>query len=221
MMRRIADAYGVRTVGNLLVGFKWIAQVIDQVGPERFVLGAEESHGYLAGTHCRDKDATVAALLVAELAAQAKSEGKSLHEKLDALYWQYGCHLERMVSRTMPGSEGMKRMRALMARLRTDPPKSLAGEPVAEVRDFLNQAVILPSGKTRPLEGPRDDLVIFQLARAGNYVAVRPSGTEPKVKCYLFAYEPPEMIANLEDTKAELAARLSRLEDDLTAVAMA
>jgi len=221
MMRRIADAYGVRTYGNLLVGFKWIAQVIDEAGPERFVLGAEESHGYLIGTHCRDKDATVAAMLMAELAAQAKSEGKSLHEKLDALYWQYGCHLERTVSQTMPGSEGMIRMRALMARFRSDPPKSLAGESVTEVHDFLNQVVILPTGKTRPLDGPRDDLIIFHVGQPGNYVAVRPSGTEPKVKFYLFAYEPAELIANLDDTKVELAARLKRLETDLAAVAAA
>jgi phosphoglucomutase/phosphomannomutase len=218
MMRRIADSYGVRTHGNLLVGFKWIAQVIDEVGPERFVLGAEESHGYLVGTHCRDKDATVAALLMAEFAAQSKAEGKSLHEKLDALYWQYGCHLERTVSRTMPGSEGMKRMRALMARFRADPPKMLAGEPVAEVHDYLNQIVILPTGKTRTLDGPRDDLVIFHLGRAGNYVAVRPSGTEPKVKFYLFAYE-PVIDCQPEDAEAELTAAQA-VEADLAAVAV-
>ncbi len=184
------------------------------------MLGAEESYGFLAGTHCRDKDAAVAAMLLAELAAQAKAEGKTLHEKLDALFWQYGCHPERTVSLTMPGSEGMKRMQALMARLRSDPPKSLAGEPVAEVQR-LPQPGGDPADRARPgrLAGPRDDLVIFDLAAAGNYVAVRPSGTEPKVKFYMFAYEPPETIANLEDTKAELAARLLRLENDLATVA--
>jgi phosphomannomutase len=92
IIRRIADSYGVKTFGNLLVGFKWIAQTIDEVGPERFVLGCEESHGFLVGTHVRDKDAAVAAMLMAELAAQCKAAGQTLSEKLDALFWQHGCH---------------------------------------------------------------------------------------------------------------------------------
>ena len=127
MIRRIADAYGVKTYGNLLVGFKWIAQTIDEVGPEKFVLGCEESHGFLVGTHVRDKDAAVAAMLMAELAAQCKAAGQTLSEKLDALYWQHGCHAEKTVSKTMPGSEGMTRMKQLMTRLRTELPESLAG----------------------------------------------------------------------------------------------
>ena len=104
MIRRIADAYGVRTCGELLVGFKWIAGLVDDEGPERYVFGAEESHGYQVGTYTRDKDGVVAALLMSELAARAKSQGQTLHQKLDALYWQYGCHAERTVSATMPSS---------------------------------------------------------------------------------------------------------------------
>ena len=98
MIRRIADSYGVKTYGNLQVGFKYIGGTIDDVGPERFVFGAEESHGFLAGTYARDKDAAVAAMLLAELAAQVKQPGQTLHEKLDALYWQYGCHAESQIS---------------------------------------------------------------------------------------------------------------------------
>ncbi len=221
MIRRIADAYGVQTYGNLLVGFKWIAQTIDEVGPERFVLGCEESHGFLVGTHVRDKDAAVAAMLLAELAAQCKAEGRSLHEKLDALYWQYGCHAEKTVSKTMPGSEGMTRMKALMARLRREPPEKLAGMKVVATRDYLNQVTLAPDGSTTPLVGPCDDLVIFDLEAAGNYAAVRPSGTEPKVKFYTFAFEPAEQLANLEETKRDLDDRLAALERDLAAVAEA
>ncbi len=219
MIRRIADAYGVKTYGNLLVGFKWIAQTIDQVGPEKFVMGCEESHGFLVGTHVRDKDAAVAAMLMAELAAQCKADGQTLAEKLDALYWQHGCHAERTVSKTMPGSEGMTRMKQLMTRLRTELPTSIGGMKVVAARDYLNQITLAPGGGKKQLDGPKDDLVIFDLEKAGNYAAVRPSGTEPKVKFYTFAYEPAEQLANLDDTKAELEERLTAMEKDLAAVA--
>ena len=106
------------------VGFKYIGGTIDDEGPENFVFGCEESHGYLVGTYARDKDAAVAAMLLAELAAQVKAAGQTLHQKLDSLYWQYGCHAERQVSVTMPGSEGMARIEALMAPLA---PGSAAG----------------------------------------------------------------------------------------------
>ena len=138
MIRRIADSYGVTTYGDLLVGFKWIGGVMDEVGPEQFLLGAEESHGFLVGSYVRDKDAAVAGMLLAELAARAKAGGQTLHQKLDALYWQHGCHAERTVSKTMPGSEGMTRMKKLMASVRSEPPKMLAGIKVREARDYLN-----------------------------------------------------------------------------------
>src|SRR5690606_10232506 len=105
LIRRIADRYGVKTYGNLQVGFKWIAQAIDEVGPERFVLAAEESHGYQAGTYARDKDAGVAAMLLAELAAQCKAQGQTLHQRLNQLFVQHGAHAERTVSLSFPGSE--------------------------------------------------------------------------------------------------------------------
>jgi phosphoglucomutase/phosphomannomutase len=219
MVRRIAESYNVTTYGELLVGFKWIGGLIDEVGPEHFVFGAEESHGFLAGTHVRDKDAAVAALLLAELAATCKAAGLSLHEKLDALYWQFGCHAEKTVSKTMPGSAGMARMEALMQKLRTDPPRQIAGQRVSRVRDYERQVIITPGAGHEPFACPRGDMVIFDLEHEGNYVAIRPSGTEPKVKFYTFAYEPAEMLANLEDTKRELADRLDAMERDLSAFA--
>lgn len=219
MIRRIADSYGVTTYGDLLVGFKWIGGLMDEQGPDRFLFGAEESHGFLAGSHVRDKDAAVAALLLAELAAACQEEGLSLHEKLDALYWQFGCHAEKTVSKTMPGSAGMARMQALMSKLRTAPPTTIAGQPVKQIRDYEQQVIRTPDGQTTPFDCPQGDMVILDLASEGNYVAVRPSGTEPKVKFYTFAYEPAEMLANLEDAKAELAERLEQMEQDLSAYA--
>ncbi len=219
LMRRIGDSYGVRTVGDLLVGFKWIGQAIDAEGPEGFILGAEESYGYLVGTHVRDKDAAVSSMLMAELAAEAKAAGLSLHEKLDALFREFGCHSETQVSVKMPGSEGMDRMRTLMARLRSEPPTSLGGIKVARVRDYLNQTVAPIGGSSAPLEGPRGDIVILDLEAQGNYVAVRPSGTEPKVKFYMFAYDPPQAGEDLEARKQAQAERIAAMQTDLTSFA--
>ncbi len=221
MVRRIGDSYGIKTHGDLQVGFKWIAGLMDEVGPEKLVLGVEESHGYQVGSYTRDKDGAVAALLLAEFAAIVKAEGKTLHEKLDDLFWQHGCHAEKTVSQMMPGAEGMQQMRAIMARFREAPPNSLAGIPLAQMRDYANGTVRDAQGNSQPLEGPPGDLVMLDLAEEGNYVAVRPSGTEPKVKFYLFAYCPAEQLANLEDTKQELEQRLASMQADLTAFAMA
>ena len=219
MIRRIGEAYGVKTYGDLLVGFKWIGGLMDAVGPERFVLGTEESHGYLVGQYARDKDGAVAAMLMAELAARVKADGRSIHEKLDALYWQHGYHGEHLFTQVMAGAEGLGRMKALMAGFRQRPPKTLAGIPVATVRDYLHGRRITPDGQTKPLDGPRGDMVILDLKAEGNYVAARPSGTEPKVKFYLFTYEPPEQIADLDQTRRQMDDRLAKLEADLRAFA--
>jgi phosphoglucomutase/phosphomannomutase len=215
LVRRIGDSYGVRTIGDLLVGFKWIAGAIDQFGPERFIYGTEESHGYMAGSYVRDKDGAAASMLLCELAAKLKAAGQTLHEKLDALFWQHGVHAERTISVMMPGSEGMTRMMEVMAAFRAAPPAELAGDRVAQVRDYERQVKIRRGGAPEHLEGPRGDLVILDLASEGNYVACRPSGTEPKIKFYLFTYTPPEQLANLDAAKHQLEERLSRMEADL------
>jgi phosphomannomutase len=215
LIRRVADSYGARTVGDLLVGFKWIAGAMDDNGPERFVFGAEESYGFLAGTHVRNKDGAVASMLLCELAAKLKAAGQTLHEKLDALFWQHGAHAERTVSVQMPGSEGMTRMKEVMGAFRSEPPAQIGGDAVAQIRDYLGQTVRPLGGKPVPLAEPKGDLVILDLATKGDYVACRPSGTEPKIKFYMFTYTPPELLSNLDAAKAELQDRLSRMEADL------
>jgi phosphoglucomutase/phosphomannomutase len=215
LVRRIGDSFGVRTIGDLLVGFKWIAGAIDQFGPERFIYGTEESHGYMAGSYVRDKDGAAASMLLCELAAKLKAAGQTLHEKLDALFWQHGVHAERTISVMMPGSEGMARMMEVMAAFRAAPPAEIAGDRVVQVRDYERQIVTPAGGEPRHLEGPKGDLVFLDLANDGNYVACRPSGTEPKIKFYLFTYTPPERLANLDNAKRELEERLLRMEADL------
>jgi phosphomannomutase/very-short-patch-repair endonuclease len=221
MVCRIADHFGIRSAGDVLTGFKWIGSKIDELGSDKFVFGFEEAHGYLAGTYTRDKDAAVAAVLLAELAAECKSEGRTLHEQLDQLFVQYGCHLERTISHTLPGADGLAKMQQAMQRLRTRPPIELGQMKVAAVRDYLSQQVKkLDRNSASPITGvPPSDLLIFDLGPIGNRAAVRPSGTEPKLKFYLFAYESPASSTNLPETKRRLTERLDRLEGDVLAAA--
>ena len=239
LVRRITEAYRATTVDTLQVGFKWIGQAIDQTGPEHFVFGCEESHGYLAGTHVRDKDASVAALLLAELTAALHAQGKTLHEQLDALFCTHGCHLERQVAITLPGAAGMDRMREIMATLRSKPPATLGGLPVSRVRDYGSLTTSTPGAAAANFAGAKGDLVMFDLAdpnqppasltaaeiAAGHFpalancVAARPSGTEPKIKFYLFAAAAPCGQAELAATKSVLTQRLDALERDLRALA--
>ncbi len=206
LIGRIGESYGIRTLDNVHVGFKWIAQKIDEAGADKFVFGTEESHGFLIGDYVRDKDGAAACMLMAELAAQVKASGKTLFDRLESLYWQHGYHGERQVSIFMHGSAGMARMQALMQRLRSSPPTSLGGLAVRQVRDFLKLT-------------PRGDMVLLDLAEEGHSVAVRPSGTEPKVKFYLFTFVPAEQLHLLDQAKTEMDERLERIEADLRALA--
>lgn len=217
MIARIAESYGVATQGNLHVGFKYIGDMIDRQGPDKFLFGAEESHGYLVGQYARDKDGAVACMLIAELAAELKARGQTLHEKLDALYWQHGYHGEHLVNIEMKGATGMLRMRELMRRIRSAPPTALGGQAVAVVRDFQAGTRTPVGGAATPLDAPPGDMVILDLAGAGNFVAVRPSGTEPKVKFYLFARIPAEKLADLSDARREVADRFRQIHVDLQA----
>ena len=214
LIRHIAESYGVRCLGNLQVGFKWIGQTMDEAGPDLFVLGTEESHGYLVGQYARDKDGVVATMLLAELAAAAKAAGQTLHQRLDGLFSLFGCHLEKTISLTMPGEQGMEDMQRLMHRFRELPPTVLADLRVAAVRDYQGLTTTV-GGQVQPLDGPRGDMVILDLNSEGNYVAVRPSGTEPKVKFYMFTRHPAEDGGDLAASKRLLAERLTALEHDL------
>ena len=214
LIRHIADHYGVQTEGNLQVGFKWIGDVMDRRGPKDFVIGIEESYGFLAGDHARDKDASVASMLTAELAAQLKTEGKTLYQRLDELFRQFGCFSESQVNVQMPGEKGMDDMKVRMARVRATPPDALGGLKVVRVRDYLNDTVRAPGGDARPLNGPGGDMVMLDLEAPGNHVAVRPSGTEPKVKIYLFACDPPSLGMNLDAVKATQLERMQATAAD-------
>ena len=232
LMRRVAEAHGLLVDDTQLVGFKWICSAIDRHGPEHFVFGAEESHGYLAGTHVRDKDAAVAALLMAEQTATLAAEGRTPHELLDEFFCRFGCHEERTVNVMLPGASGMDRMKEIMATLRARPLASCGGLAVVRTRDQASLTTWTPGGSPEPYEGVKSDLVIFDLAGLpsagtrtggrfpplGNAVAARPSGTEPKIKFYLFTAAEPCSAADLPAVKATLATRLDSMETELRAL---
>jgi phosphoglucomutase/phosphomannomutase len=232
LVRRLAEARGLGVDDGQLVGFKWICSAIDRHGPAGFVFGTEESHGYLAGTHVRDKDAAVAALLMAEQTAALTAAGRTPHELLDELYCRFGCHQERTVNVMLPGASGMDRMKEIMATLRAKPPATCGGLDVVRTRDQATLTTWTPGGKPEPYEGVKSDLVIFDLAglpdagsrpggrfpALGNAVAARPSGTEPKIKFYLFAVAEPCNPGELAAAKATLGRRLDAIEADLRAL---
>ncbi len=191
LIRRISESHGVRCEGNLHVGFKWIGGLMDELGPDDFVFGCEESHGYLVGQYARDKDGAAACLLMSQLVAELKSKNKTLHQRLDELLIEHGCHTERLVNVQMEGSEGMVQMNKLMKAFRESPPTQLGGIDVAAVRDYQSLTTRFPDGTTKPLDATPANMIMLDLAEEGNYFAVRPSGTEPKVKFYMFTYCPP------------------------------
>jgi phosphoglucomutase/phosphomannomutase len=234
LVRRIAEAHGLGVDDAELVGFKWICAAVDRLGADRFVFGTEESHGAVAGTHVRDKDAAVAALLLAEQAAALRAGGRTLHEELDALFLRHGCHRERQINVMLPGASGMDRMREIMATIRARPPRAFGGLDVVRTRDQSCLETWTPGGGRSAYPGVRGDLVIFDLAGLpdagtlladgrfpplGNAIAARPSGTEPKIKFYLFAVAAPGPAADLPATTRALDGRLDAVEADLRALA--
>jgi phosphoglucomutase/phosphomannomutase len=217
MARAVAQREGVRVEDDLLVGFKWIGKRIDEAGPQGFLFAFEESHGYLKGTHARDKDAAVGALLFAELAATVKDRNQTVLEYLDDLCIDVGHHGDRLVNKVLEGREGLARINQLMRAFRERPPRRLAGLTLTEVCDFQTHEVRSLSGDAAPspLPQPSGDLLIFHTERPGTRFAVRPSGTEPKIKFYLFASTHVAGPGHLPDAKQETARRLDEMTTDL------
>ena len=172
MATPIAKAYGVE-LRRVLTGFKYIGEQIDSLG-DRFLFGFEESYGYLSGAHVRDKDAVNAALLICEACAWYAGQGMTLLDGLNRLYQTYGHYRNSIQSFSFQGESGMRAMHGLMERLRTAPPRDIAGLSVLECIDYQTTGTGLPPA----------NVLEFRL-QSGNKLLVRPSGTEPKIKFYL------------------------------------
>ena len=185
LARAICQDYGVEMV-EVLTGFKFIGEKIQQfeeTGAHTFLFGFEESFGYLSGTAVRDKDGVNASLLLVEAACACMERGETLYDALQALYRKYGYYQERGISVTLPGKDGAEKIRGMMAHLRACPPESLGGLRVTAVRDF-DRSVRTENGVETPLDFPKSNVLYFELEE-GNWVCVRPSGTEPKIKLYI------------------------------------
>ena len=209
----IAHSYGIEIM-NVLTGFKYIGEKMTEfakTGDHTYLIGFEESYGYLVGTHARDKDGVVATMLIAEMAAYYKTKGKSLYEALMDIYKKYGYYSEKTVSFVMPGKDGMEKMSQLLTDLRQTPPTKVAGMDVVLYTDYQSQTIKDTKGNVSPLKGlPKSNVLKYNLSDEKTYFIVRPSGTEPKIKLYLgtFAesFETAEKTIEkvLEDCKKQL-----------------
>ncbi len=190
LVSRVAAKYGGET-RSLLTGFKYIGELITRLEnageADRFVVGMEESYGYLVGTHARDKDAVVASMLIAEMAAYYKTQGKTLIDVMRALYAEHGMYRNTLLNFGFEGASGMEKMRALMQGLRDNMPQEIAGLAVEKVSDYAKgETLDVAAGTRTTIDLPRSNVLQYALP-GGSGVIVRPSGTEPKIKIYITA----------------------------------
>ncbi len=184
LLFEIAKKYNVDRY-DVLTGFKYIAdKILELEGKKQFIGGGEESYGYLAGDFVRDKDAVIATSMIAETAAWAAEQGKTLYQLLMDIYKEFGIYKEKLVSLTKKGISGTEEIKALMAKFRSLPPTTISGEKVVETRDYqLQEAKDLLTGQKTPIALPKSDVLQF-FTESGSKITVRPSGTEPKIKFY-------------------------------------
>ena len=192
LIKDIANAYGAE-VYDLLTGFKYIGECITELEEkgeaDRYVLGMEESYGYLAGTHVRDKDGVVAAMLVTEMAAFCKTEGKTLWQYMESIYEKYGYYFNELDNYAFEGASGMKKMADMMENLRTNVPAEISGSKVVWVGDYKKGTTLdLVSGASGKTGLPSSNVLSYRCEN-GSTAIVRPSGTEPKIKIYITAKE--------------------------------
>ena len=187
MSRAVCEANGVH-FEDTFTGFKFMAERIatwEAAKSYQYIFAFEESYGYMVGDYVRDKDAVTAAMLVAEMAAHYSMEGKTLLDAMNDLYEKYGFFAEKTVNLVMPGLDGMRKMKAIMDDLRTNPPEEIAGETVIRLRDYLDGSINVKGlGKVDRTPFFGSNVLYFELADGSSFI-VRPSGTEPKIKVYL------------------------------------
>ena len=210
LAEKIADAHGVKFY-NVLTGFKFIGEVIKEhlaAGHGTFLLGFEESYGYLKGTYARDKDAVVASMLICEMAAFYKAKNMTLIDALDELFERYGYFGERVKNIQITGLDAAGQMAKIMKGLRENSPASLGGVKVAETRDYLDSTVRRSDGSVGETGLPKTNMLYYVLENGDVYI-VRPSGTEPKIKIY---------ILSQAKTREALGAQLDALDREADAM---
>lgn len=211
----IAEAKGVECY-NTLTGFKYIGELMTRLaGQKTFIVGGEESYGYLIGELVRDKDAVVSAAFIAEMTAYYKDKGSSLFEAMLAMYEEYGFYKEKLVSVTKTGKSGAEEIKAMMERFRNNPPASLGGSKVASLKDYeLQKETDLASGTSKELDFPKSDVLQF-ITEDGSIISARPSGTEPKIKFYCSVNAPLASKADYKQVDKQLDEKVSAIMKDL------
>ena len=209
LVTKIAESYGA-TMFNVLTGFKFIAEKIQEFEEKHnhtYMMGFEESFGYLIKPFVRDKDAIQAVLVVAELAAYYRSRGLTLADGIEEIYKEYGYYAEKTISVTLSGVDGAEQIKAIMAKFRNNAPKEWNTTAITVVEDFKAQTATAADGTVTNLTTPPSDVLKYTLAD-GSWIAVRPSGTEPKIKFY---------IAVVGETKEESQAKIANIEAEINA----
>ena len=209
LVTKIAESYGA-TMFNVLTGFKFIAEKIQEFEEKHnhtYMMGFEESFGYLIKPFVRDKDAIQAVLVVAELAAYYRSRGLTLADGIEEIYKEYGYYAEKTISVTLSGVDGAEQIKAIMAKFRNNTPKEWNTTAITVVEDFKAQTATASDGTVTNLTTPPSDVLKYTLAD-GSWIAVRPSGTEPKIKFY---------IAVVGESNEESQAKIANIEAEINA----
>ncbi len=201
---------------DVLTGFKFIADIIKKnEGKMTFIGGGEESYGFMIGDFVRDKDAVASRSIIAELAAWAKSQGKSVYDVLMDIHMKFSFYLESLINVVRKGKSGSEEIQQMMAGFRADPPESINGSRVTVIRDYQEQVSInTVSGKRTIITLPKSNVLQF-LLEDGSKISVRPSGTEPKIKFYFSVFEKLEKREDFDQTNALLEERIMNLKKDL------
>ena len=209
LVTKIAESYGA-TMFNVLTGFKFIAEKIQEFEEKHnhtYMMGFEESFGYLIKPFVRDKDAIQAVLVVAELAAYYRSRGLTLADGIEEIYKEYGYYAEKTISVTLSGVDGAEQIKAIMAKFRNNAPKEWNATTITVVEDFKAQTSTAADGTVTALTTPPSDVLKYTLAD-GSWIAVRPSGTEPKIKFY---------IAVVGESNEDSQAKIANIEAEINA----
>lgn len=209
LVTKIAESYGA-TMFNVLTGFKFIAEKIQEFEEKHnhtYMMGFEESFGYLIKPFVRDKDAIQAVLVVAELAAYYRSRGLTLADGIEEIYKEYGYYAEKTISVTLSGVDGAEQIKAIMAKFRDNGPKEWNQTAITVVEDFKAQTATAADGTVTNLTTPPSDVLKYTLAD-GSWIAVRPSGTEPKIKFY---------IAVVGESNEDSQAKIANIEAEINA----
>jgi phosphoglucomutase len=215
LLTDIADKYNVEHF-DVLTGFKYIADVIRQFeGQKTFIGGGEESYGYLAGEFVRDKDAIISCALVAEIAAWAKDQGKSMFDLLMNIYKEFGMYKESIMSVFKKGKDGADEIQRMMEKFRNDPPSSINNSEVVDIKDYLDDASLDQiNAKNGGIKIPRANVIQF-FTKDGSKISMRPSGTEPKIKFYFSVRDSLKDSDEYEDMNQILEKRINNIIKDI------